>query len=52
MTGQVQLYLTSIQVVYAHPLAYRAASNGMQMASYGWEWYAYVDGEPTVEVVK
>lgn len=36
--------------LYAHPLAYRAASNGMQMASPAvTSGTSYVDGEPTVE---
>lgn len=36
--------------LYAHPLAYRAASNGMQMASPAVvDSTSYVDGEPTVE---
>lgn len=36
--------------LYAHPLAYRAASNGMQMASPAvTDSTSYVDGEPTVE---
>ena len=36
--------------LYAHPLAYRAASNGMQMASLAvTNTTSYVDGEPTVE---
>lgn len=36
--------------MYAHPLAYRAASNGMQMASPAvTSGTSYVDGEPTVE---
>ena len=36
--------------LYAHPLAYRAASNGMQMASPAVvDGTSYVDGEPTVE---
>ena len=36
--------------LYAHPLAYRAASNGMQMASPAVaDSTSYVDGEPSVE---
>ncbi|WP_347994497.1 glycosyl hydrolase [uncultured Eubacterium sp.] len=36
--------------LYAHPLAYRVASNGMQMASPAvTSGTSYVDGEPTVE---
>ena len=36
--------------LYAHPLAYRAASNGMQMAAPAvTSTTSYVDGEPTVE---
>lgn len=36
--------------LYAHPLAYRAASNGMQMASPAvTDTTAYTDGEPAVE---
>ena len=36
--------------LYAHPLAYRAASNGMQMASPAvTSGTSYVNGEPTVE---
>lgn len=36
--------------LYAHPLAYRAASNGMQMASPAvTNTTSYVDGEPVVE---
>ena len=36
--------------LYAHPLAYRAASNGMQMASPAvTSTTSYVDGEPMVE---
>lgn len=38
--------------LYAHPLAYRAASNGMQMASPAvTDTTSYVDGEPAVEAL-
>jgi len=37
------------EALYAHPLAYRAASNGMQMASPAVvDTTSYVDGEPSV----
>lgn len=38
--------------LYAHPLAYRAASNGMQMSSPAvTDTNSYVDGEPAVEAL-